>query len=437
MADLANHHREAPINKGDDVARRTRVILSSGVGRIHMVATAVALLGQGVDVRLVTGWVPSDSSAWLARLAGRVIGRPNLDKWLRATGGNGELSRDRLRCCALSEGFAQGLLKLGDAGLLPYGYASRVGWQAFGLATRRYLHDADVFHVRSGAGQGGAIAAARRRGMKIVVDQSIAHPREMELVLKPLHEQLGIPFRLGPESPFWRLVLQDCEDADVVLVNSDYVKTTFVEAGFPASKVEVAYWGVRDDFLGLKQNYRCSGPVRLLFTGAFGLRKGAREIVDACRLLDQQGVEYHLQIAGAADEGRPLVEQAGLKGTVTFHGILLQDDLKELLAGSDLYVFPTYAEGCARSAMEAMGVGLPVITTSACGLPVKHGLDGWLVPLADGSAVAEAIVHLLRDARARESIGRTAQARVAAEFRWANFARHLVLLYERLLASGG
>jgi glycosyltransferase involved in cell wall biosynthesis len=400
-----------------------------------MVETAVALLEQGVDARLVTGWVPSDSSAWLARLAGRIIGRPNLDKRLRATGGNGELSRDRLRCCALAEGFAQGLLKLGDAGLLPYGYANRVGWQAFGLATRRYLHGADVFHVRSGAGQGGAIAAARRRGMKIVVDHSIAHPREMELVLKPLHEQLGIPFRLSTDSPFWKLVLQDCHDADVVLVNSDYVKRTFVEAGFPAAKIEVAYWGVRDDFLGLKQDYSCSGPVRLLFTGAFGLRKGAREIVGACRQLDHQGLEYELRIAGVADEGRPLVEQARLKGTVKFYGMLLQDDLKELLATSDLYVFPTYAEGCARSAMEAMGAGLPVITTAACGLPVRHGVDGWIVPRADGRAVAGVIEHLLRDAEGRESIGRTAQARVAAEFRWANFAQRLVELYGRLLGS--
>lgn len=425
-----------PFDSGDSAGPRTQVILSSGVGRIHMVETAVGLLEQGVDVRLVTGWVPSDSSAWLARVAGRIIGRPNLDKRLRARLADGELSRHRLRCCALAEGFAQGLLKLGDAGLLPYGYANCVGWQAFGRATRRYLHDADVFHVRSGAGQGGAIATARRRGMKIVADHSIAHPREMELVLKPLHEQLGIPFRLGPDSPFWKLVLQDCYDADVVLVNSDYVKQTFVEAGFPAAKIEVAYWGVRDDFLGLKQDYSCSGPVRLLFTGAFGLRKGVREIVDACRQLDQQGVEYELLIAGAADEGRPLVEQARLKGTVKFYGMLLQDDLKELLATADLYVFPTYAEGCARSAMEAMGAGLPVITTDACGLPVRHGEDGWIVPRADGRAVAEAIVQLLQDAQGRESIGRAAQARVAAEFRWANFAERLVELYGRLLGSG-
>jgi len=430
-----------PIAAGgrDDGAGRhiTRVILSSGVGRIHMVETAVALLAEGVDVRLVTGWVPSDSTAWLARLAGRIIGRPNLDKRLRARLGDGELSRDRLRCCAVAEGLAQVLLRLGDAGLLPYGRANRVGWQAFGRASRRHLRDADVFHVRSGAGQGGAIAAARRRGMKIVVDHSIAHPREMKLVLEPLHEQLGIPFRLGPDSPFWQLVLQDCEDADVVLVNSDYVKRTFVEAGFPAAKVEVAYWGVRDDFLGLKQDYACPGPVRLLFTGAFGLRKGAREIVDACRRLDEQGIDYELRIAGAADEGRPLVERAGLEGTVTFHGMLLQDDLRDLLATSDLYVFPTYAEGCARSAMEAMGAGLPVITTDACGLPVRHGVDGWLVPRADGGALAAAIVRLLGDADARESIGRTAQARVAAEFRWPNFARHLVDLYTRLLGTHG
>ena len=397
-----------------------------------MVETAVALLEQGVDARLVTGWVPSDSSAWLARLAGRIIGRPNLDKRLRATGGNGELSRDRLHCCALSEGFAKALHRLGDAGLLDFGYANRIGWQAFGRASRRHLHDAEVFHVRSGAGQGGAIATARRRGMKIVVDHSIAHPQEMERVLKPQHQKLDMPFRLGLDSLFWQLVLKDCEDADVVVVNSDYVRATFIEAGFCPERVEVAYWGVRRDFIGLKKRYELAEPVRLLFTGEFGLRKGAQEIVTACKELTRAGVPYHFHVAGASREGRPMVEAAGLAGAFTFHGMLLQDELKKLLKDSDLYVFPTHAEGCARSAMEAMGAGLPVITTEACGLPVRHGEDGWIVPRGDGVGVFNAIQHLIENDRIREAIGRSAQARVAQDFTWPAFATRLIDLYASL-----
>jgi len=115
--------------------------------------------------------------------------------------------------------------------------------------------------------------------------------------------------------------------------------------------------------------------------------------------------------------------------------MLVQDDLKDLLATSDLYVFPTHAEGCARSAMEAMGAGLPVVTTDACGLPIRHGIDGWIVPRAEGRSLATAITHLLGNQSSRESIGRTAQARVSAEFRWPNFAHHLADLYARLMDS--
>lgn len=416
-------------------AAPVRVILSSGVGRIHTIESAVSLLDAGVDARVVTGWVPSPAMAPLARFAGSILGRPDLDRRLQARLAGGRLPRSRIHTCGFAEGLSQAGTRLGDKGLLPYDATNRLTWQLFGFASRRHLRAADVFHVRSGAGQGGAIATARRRGMKIVVDHSIAHPAEMERTLKPLHDKLGIPFRMGPDSRFWQLVLQDCADADLVVVNSDYVRNSFVDAGFPASKVTTIYWGVRDDFIGLKREHRAGGPATLLFTGAFGLRKGAAEIAEACRLLDDRGIAYQLLIAGNASEGAPLIHAAGLRGDVRFLGMLLQDELKEHLATSDMYVFPTHAEGCARSAMEAMAAGLPVITTQECGLPTRHGHDGWLVPRGDPHALAEAITSLLGDPGRRKALGEAARQRVAEEFRWCHYANRLKTLYASLLSG--
>jgi len=101
--------------------------------------------------------------------------------------------------------------------------AMRLAWQCFGLESRRYLHDAHIFHVRSGAGQGGALSRARARGMKSVADHSIAHPDFMAHVLNPVLERYGVSPFAGAKDPFWDLVLRDCHDADAVLVNSDFV----------------------------------------------------------------------------------------------------------------------------------------------------------------------------------------------------------------------
>ena len=415
------------------VDRPIRVILSSGIGRIHIIECAVSLLDAGVDVRVVTGWIPSRGMAPVARVAGRLLGRPNLDVRLRSRLAGGKLPRSKIRTCGIIEGISQVGLRLAEQGALPYCATNRLTWQLFGFASRRYLRSADIFHVRSGAGQGGAIAAARRRGMKIIVDHSIAHPTEMEHTLAPIYAELGLPFRMGMDSPFWQLVVQDCVDADLVLVNSDYVRDSFLAAGFPPAKVMTLYWGVRDDFLGAKQRFEASRPARLLFTGAFGLRKGARELAQACKLLDEQGIAYELLVAGNAAEGRPLVDQMNLRGTVRYLGMLLQDDLRDYLATCDLYVFPTHAEGSARSAMEAMAAGLPVITTRECGLPLRHGEDGWLVPRGDAPALAHSIELLLADQPLRESLGRTAQQRTADHFRWSHYAKRLTAIYRNLL----
>lgn len=413
--------------------RPIRVILSSGIGRIHVVESAVSLLDAGVDMRVVTGWIPSRGMSPVARAAGYLLGRPNLDRRLKARLAGGKLPRSRIRTCSISEGISQAGFRLAEQGILPYCKTNRLTWQLFGFSSRRHLRSADIFHVRSGAGQGGAISTAKRRGMKVVVDHSIAHPAEMERTLAPIYAELGLPFRMGPNSPFWQLVLQDCVDADLVLVNSDYVRESFLAAGFSPAKVMTLYWGVRDDFLGAKTYYDVSCPARLLFTGAFGLRKGAREIAQACKLLDERGVPYELLVAGNFAEGRPVVDAMGLRGTVRYLGMLLQDELRDYLATSDLYVFPTHAEGSARSAFEAMAAGLPVITTRECGLPLRHGEDGWLVPRGDAPALADSIEQLLTDKPLRESLGRSAKQRVADHYRWSHYAATLKDIYRGLL----
>lgn len=89
-------------------------------------------------------------------------------------------------------------------GLLSRGKAARKGWRCFGLSSAKYLRDVDILHVRAGAGREGAIAKAKRAGMKVVVDQSIAHPVFMARVLKDEHSKYWLAFWMGPDDSFWR-----------------------------------------------------------------------------------------------------------------------------------------------------------------------------------------------------------------------------------------
>jgi glycosyltransferase involved in cell wall biosynthesis len=303
-----------------------------------------------------------------------------------------------------------------------------------GFSSRKHLKAADLFWVRSGAGRGGAMRTARANGLKTVADHSIAHPAFMKQILTEEYSRFGMPCDITPENPFWRGVLQDCEQADRVLVNSDFVKDTFVQNGFSAERIDVAYLGVRRDFLQLKKDYHRGNSLRLLFTGRFDLRKGARILLEAVRLVRRRGLDASLHIAGKMGTGRVCITGAD-SAFLTLTPFIPQGELKELLLQSDLFVFPTLAEGCSRSAMEAAGAGLPVITTKNCGLPGSGQTCAYYVRAGDVRSLAEAIEELGSNECSRAALGRSAAAFIANGFSWDNYGEIVFRTFQGIVAG--
>jgi glycosyltransferase involved in cell wall biosynthesis len=409
-----------------------KVLLSTGLGRLHLVQSATHLAQHGVDVALIQGWSPRDPDSLLVRLLARLSGHKHLAAGLRKR--RPEEFRGTIRTCAFAEFLHTALvLSSRKTGLPPMPQAASWAWSVFGGQTKRHLRDADVFHVRSGAGGGGAIEAAKRRGMKVVVDHSIAHPAFMKRVLKPEYDDAGAEFSLGPTDPLWARVLADCEAADVLLVSSDFVKQTFIEAGMRPEKIRVAYLGVRDDFHALKQSYALAGRLRLVFTGSFGIRKGAKYILQALQMLDQQGVDYEFTVAGATNEAAGIIERFPVKGSVRFVGHIPQDNLKKLLAKSDIYLFPSLCEGFSSSLFEAMSAGVPVITTIESTARITDGVDGSVVPSKDAQAIADKIIWLRNNPAEFERIGRNAAQLVRDRYTWDRYAQEVINVYKELV----
>ncbi len=105
-------------------------------------------------------------------------------------------------------------------------------------------------------------------------------------------------------------MLRDCADADLLLVNSDFVKKTFVDEGYPAEKIRVAYLGVREEFFDLKRDYSIEGPVRILFTGNFDIRKGVRILLEAIRSCRRSGLDLRLELMGNLGNGASCLRRA-------------------------------------------------------------------------------------------------------------------------------
>lgn len=270
--------------------------------------------------------------------------------------------------------------------------------------------------------------------MKVVVDHSIAHPAYMERHLRPEYEKNGAIFDLGMDSPFWQQIVKDCEEADVVQVNSFFVRDTFLEQGFPAEKIRVVYLGEREDFFGLRKPRCEERRLKLLFTGGFVFRKGCEYILEACKILKERGIDYEMDIVGDHSGSRSIISRYEKDGLpLTFHGQKLQDELKEFLSAADVYVFPSLAEGCAQSGMEAMAAGLCVVGTRESGFPISDGETGFIVPTKNAVAIADKIEWLASHRAEIDRIGANAAKLIMVNYTWRKYSENTLALYESLL----
>jgi glycosyltransferase involved in cell wall biosynthesis len=399
-----------------------KAIIATGFGKLHFHETARALAAAGVDVNFLTGWVPKDNQTALVELAGKLLGEKHLAARMAARQIN--IPGVSVTPVAWVEIVGTLIKVIQRTRVIPLDLAYGMEFRVAAWGSRPYLKQADVLLVRSGAGQSGAIRKARRNGLAIVTDHSIAHPAFMHAALREEFARFGLPAGYDPQADLWKLVLRDCADGDLLLVNSGFVKRTFVEQGYPAGKIRVAYLGVREDFFDLKRDYRIDGPVRILFTGNFDIRKGVRLLLEAVRLCRKSGLDVRLELMGNLDNGAACL-QAGDDAFFTHTPFAPLAQVAAAFARADLFVFPTFAEGSSRSGMEAAAAGLPIITTENCGLPLEDGKSAIYVPVDDSVALAEAIARVSSDEALRTSLGRNAMKTVTENYTWKHYGQQV------------
>jgi len=160
-----------------------------------------------------------------------------------------------------------------------------------------------------------------------------------------------------------------------------------------------------------------SKQVTFLFLGRIGSRKGAFDLIRAYAAMPADlRDQAHLIVAGdgEVDAARQLVDSLGLTDAISLPGWVGVEQRDQLLAGADVFVLPSYNEGLPMSVLEAMGWGLPVITTPVGGIPelITPKQNGLLVTPGDLEQLATAMQFLIQDSSERQALGRRAREHV-------------------------
>jgi glycosyltransferase involved in cell wall biosynthesis len=292
-----------------------------------------------------------------------------------------------------------------------------------------------IFHYRSGFG-GAAVRVAKRFGMIAVCDHSIVHPAFLSGLVRA-----GGKF--DPQSkddayhPYWGRVVADCEAADAILVNSEFVRSTFLAKGFEPSRVHTIYLGVDDSFLEdvpeVVRQVTAGAPLRLMFGASLcDRRKGTHHLLEACRRL--RGLPWELKIAGAIpDDMRREFRDVLESPAVRMLGLLSRKELAREMTDTDVFVCPSLAEGSARVIFEAMACGCHIITTPNSGSIVESDVHGQLIVPGDPESIVAAIRRALDSREWVGEVGARNSALVRGSYLQTHYGAAVLDLYEKLL----
>ncbi|TPV33836.1 glycosyltransferase family 4 protein [Paucihalobacter ruber] len=168
--------------------------------------------------------------------------------------------------------------------------------------------------------------------------------------------------------------------------------------------------------------FKAISTIQLLWVRSFSSIYNPQMAVSVLHALQQQGNQASLTMVGPDADGslkevKQLAEQLGV--TVNFTGKLPKPQWHALAKQHNVFINTTHFDNMPVSVIEAMALGLPVVSTGVGGMPylVKDGVDGLLVPDGDVKAMVAGILKLKEDPELAQNI--SAAARVKAEgFDW-------------------
>jgi L-malate glycosyltransferase len=249
---------------------------------------------------------------------------------------------------------------------------------------------------------------------------------------------------VGQERSFWEITRFSILRSHGITAVSEYLKGETVDKfRVPGERIEVipnfidpAHYD-RDRYPCRKQALLQPGEKMVMHISNF---RPVKRIADVVRIFHRiaREVPARLVLVGDGPERAEAVAEAhrlGIHDRVVLLG--KQESVAELLACADLFLLPSESESFGLSALEAMASGVPVVASSAGGIPevVEHGVSGFLAPVGAVEEMADAGIAVLRDADRWVEVSTAARAAAIEHFAADAVVPQYEAYYERVLAG--
>lgn len=244
-------------------------------------------------------------------------------------------------------------------------------------------------------------------------------------------------------------VQAELEGAAKIITISSYHRSTLASLcpERDPEDIQIVHLGVDTDRFRPPAEAPSDEPLSILSIGRLVEKKGHTYLIDACKLLTDQGLAYRCRIVGDGplrQELQAQIDRYGLQEQVMLCGALDHEAVLKLHQSSHIFALAAVVarsgdqDGMPYVLIEAMACGLPVITTPISGIPdlVCHDENGLLVEQRNAAALADALTRLATDKEGRRLLGRNARQTVLREFQIQRNTEKLAAIFGEAAQAG-
>lgn len=231
----------------------------------------------------------------------------------------------------------------------------------------------------------------------------------------------NIPQRCA-NSAWWRVWLRAMlASADVVIAQGPFWTRYYSSYSEAKDKiVEIPNGIVLDATENTRLLARPSSSPHVTYVGWMVANKGIYETLGVAAQLRDEFPDLKVFMAGGGEleKFREAVSRAGLASCIEIMGWQTTGSIQALLRNTTVFLLPSYSEGMPNALLEAMAAHVPVVATSVGSIPdvICHGENGFLVPVRDVTATANAVRLLLRDPELATRLGEQGAQAVAKKY---------------------
>jgi len=218
--------------------------------------------------------------------------------------------------------------------------------------------------------------------IKRILDVSICTGEFMKMNFEQDMEKTGT---LGHklESDFlWNKSVMDDRNEEIRLSQyflgaSKVVKESLIYCGVNEDDIYLVPYGVDKTKFSFIPKVKEKLPLKLVFVGQITYRKGIHHLLKIISSMNQYEVELYL--AGSIDKSSDIILGYDKYPNIHFKGFVTRDILPKLYQESDVFIFPSFAEGYALVILEALSCGLPCIVSNLSGGndAIQDGYNGF------------------------------------------------------------